>query len=72
MPQPYRLTIYENGLIDRMVPFFSLKEDAVAFADSQRFGRHAILSDAQGLVTTFPSDTLKDLAARLCRPAAAP
>ncbi len=67
MPQPYRLTINENGLIDRMVPFFALKADAVAFADGQRFGRHAVLLDTAGLVKMFPSDAVTDMAAHLRR-----
>lgn len=70
MPQPYRLTIYIDGLIDRMLPFDSLDvAGALAFADSQRYGRHAVLSDKQGLVKLFPADVLKDISARLRRPA---
>jgi hypothetical protein len=66
---PYRLTIYDDGgLIERMLPFSSLKEDAVVFAENQRFGRHAVLSDVHGLVTTFPSHAAKGVADRLRRP----
>jgi hypothetical protein len=73
MPQPYRLTVYLDGIIDRMLPFDSLDvAGAVAFADSQRYGRHAELSDRQGLVKLFPADAMKEMAARLRRPAPSP
>jgi len=69
MPQPYRLTTYIDGLIDRMLPFDSLDmAEAVAFANTQRFGLHAVLTDRQGVVQLFPADVLKDVAARLRRP----
>jgi len=69
MPQPYRLTIYVNGLIDRMLPFDSLSlDDALAFADTQRYGLHAVLSGRQGVLKLFPADALADWASRLRRP----
>ncbi len=68
MPKPYRLTIYIDGLIDRMLPFDSLDvEGAITFADSQRYGRHAVLSSVNGLVKMFPSDAAKDAASRIRR-----
>lgn len=70
MPKPYRLTIYENGLIDHMLPFDALTVgEAMTFADSQRYGRHAVLSDTGGLVKMYPSDDLKGIAAGIRRPA---
>jgi hypothetical protein len=69
MSEPYRLTIYLDGRIDRMLPFDSPDlESALAFADRQRYGRHAELSDVHGTVRRFPDDALRNLAARL-RPA---
>ena len=70
MPAPYRLTTYENGLIDRMLPFEALTVgEAMTFADCNRYGRHAVLSDAAGLVKMYPSDAIKDVIERLRRPA---
>ena len=65
---PYRLTIYIDGLIDRMLPFSSLDQaGALVFADNQRYGRHAVLSDAAGLVRVFPSDAIEAIVERLRR-----
>lgn len=53
----YRLTIYVDGLIDRVLPFEAAEaEDAMTFSDSERYGQHAVLSDAGRLVRTFPAD----------------
>lgn len=69
MPKSYRLTIYANGLIDRMLPFDAQTVgEAMTFADSQRYGRHAILSDAGGLVKMYPSDDIKGILPSLVRP----
>jgi hypothetical protein len=69
MSDPYRLTIYVDGCIDRMLPFDSPNvETALAFADRQRYGRHAELSDVHGTVRRFPDDALRNLAARLRPP----
>ena len=70
MSGPYRLTIYVDGVIERMLPFDAPDiESAVVFADSQRYGRHAVLSNPDGLVMQFPDDTLSDVAGRLRREA---
>ena len=61
----YRLTVYENGLIDRMLPFEAENvPEAMAFAESQRYGRRAVLSDGRGLVKEYPTDAHRGVAAR--------
>ena len=60
MPRSYRLTLYENGLIDRMLPFEGpTVDDAMTFAEGNRYGRHAVLSSRAGTVKIYRSDTLR-------------
>lgn len=69
MSNSYRLTLYENGLIDRMLPFeASTVGEAISFADSNRYGRHAVLSNAAGMVKMYPSDAVRDMLGSFRRP----
>lgn len=69
MPHSYRLTLYDNGLIDRMLPFEALSVgDAMTFAEGNRHGRDAVLCDRAGMVKVYPSDAVQAATDRQGRP----
>jgi hypothetical protein len=64
----YRLTLYENGQIDRMTPFKAVSiPEAMIFADRERWGRGAVLSDGHGFLKQYRDDTFEGGAERLRR-----